>query len=52
MSMVARVIKPVTELGFKPVKALEKDQFVVLEDPDGILRYIDLKHTIVEIKHV
>ncbi|QGH74617.1 hypothetical protein KNU84_gp087 [Bacteriophage DSS3_VP1] len=48
----ARVIAPYEELEFCPVLDFKDGVYIVLKDPDGINRFIDLKTTQVEIQNV
>ncbi|QGH74757.1 hypothetical protein DSS3PM1_00081 [Bacteriophage DSS3_PM1] len=50
--MKARVIAPYEELEFCPVLDFKGGVYIVLKDPDGINRFIDLKTTQVEIQNV
>lgn len=48
----ARVIAPYKELEFCPVLDFKYGVYIVLKDPDGVNRFIDLKTTKVEIRNV
>lgn len=47
--MKARVIAPTKEKEFCPVLDFQPDVYIVLKDPDGVNRFIDLTQTVVEI---